>query len=143
MAIRDLQNVLVFNVDDKSALKRDLERSAKLQRDYSLSLVKTAQPLPDNAPANTLCFDHATRVALMPGDTLALQLPRPDVANGNRTLYVKRETSTGTCVIRAVGCLLNGHATQTLPAEIGLYGIFFDSANYFSTRPLATDWSGT
>lgn len=142
MAIPDLHPVLVYSTDDKQ-LKSDLERNAKALRDYSLSLRAQAQPLLDNAPANVLSFDHVTRVSLALGDVLQLQLPQPDVKNGNRTLYVKRETTTGTCYLRAVGCLLNGHATQTLPAALGLYGIFFDSANYFSLRPLATDWSGT
>lgn len=142
MTLPDLHPVLVYNTDDK-ALKSDLERNAKALRDYSLSVRAQAQPLPDNAPAGVLSFDHVTRVSLALGDVLKLQLPQPDVKNGNRTLYIKRETTTGTCTIRAVGCLLNGHATQTLPAALGLYAIFFDAANYFSLRPLATDWSGT
>jgi hypothetical protein len=99
--------------------------------------------VPDNAPANTLSFDHVTRVNLQAGAALTLLLPQPDVKNGNRTLFVKRETSTGTVKIRCVGCTLNGRASQSLPALPGLYGVFFDSANYFSTRPLAADWDGT
>ena len=140
--IRALEPVLVYSAEP-AALKTDLERNAKALRDYSLALVKTAQPLPDNARANVLAFDNVTRVAMQLGDVLTLQLPQPDTKNGNRQILIKRETLVGTCVIKAVGCLLNGHASQTLPAEPGVYAIFFDSANYYSLRPLAVDWSGT
>lgn len=134
---------LVFTPGDPAMLKRDLERLATamdgyVRQDAPASFVATPQP----NRSGVLSFDKQTRVALAAGETLALQLPQPDVTNGGRSLYVKRETSLGSCKIRGVGALINGRSTKLLPAQPGLYTIFFDGTNYYSSPALAADWGG-
>jgi len=134
---------LSFTPGDPAALKRDLERFATAVDGYTRTLAPAAfvaAPQPNRD--GLLSFDMLTRVSLVSGDVLMLQLPQPDVKNGGRTLYVKRETITGNCFIRGVGALINGRATKLLPAAPGLYSIFFDGANYYSSPALAADWTG-
>lgn len=135
---------LVYTVDPKrpEVLKRDLERLSSGVYNYSQDAAKRFAPIPSPAPnTQILAFGMTTRVALASGESLTLQLPQPDVKNGSLSLWVKRETSTGTCAIKAVGCLLNGRASKLLPAAPGVYQIFFDSVNYYSNPQLAADWS--
>lgn len=134
---------LQFTPGDPVALKRDLERFATAMDGYTRTDAPAefvAAPTPGRN--GVLSFDMLTRVSLVIGDVLALQLPQPDVKNGGRTLYVKRETTGGTCTIRGVGALINGRATKLLPAQPGLYSIYFDGTNFYSTPALAADWGG-
>jgi|SRR5882724_2354734 len=133
----------VYDTADAKALKRDLERFAHAVDGYARSGAPAAFiALPTPGQLGILSFDKLTRVTLVTGATLALQLPQVDVINGGRTLYIKRESITGTCTIRGVGALINGRATKLLPAAPGLYSIFFDGANYYSSPQLAADWGG-
>jgi len=132
----------VFTPSDPVALKRDLERFAQGFYRYTQDVPKTTLPAPTAAPVGILAFGCVTRVSLRAGDSLVLQLPQVDVQNGGKILYIKRETNTGSCSIRGVGALLNGRTKQLLPALPGLYSVFFDGANYYSTQPLAVDWGG-
>ena len=134
----------VFSPGDPVALKRDLERFASAVDGYvragaPISFVAAPQPVDR---VGILAFGAVTRVALASGETLALQLPQPDPANGGKFLYLKQETITGTCTIRGVGALINGRATKLLPAAPGLYTIYFDGMNYYSSPQLAADWGG-
>lgn len=132
----------VFTPANPAALKRDLERFAQGVYKYTQDAPRVFAPIPIAGSTTLLAFGTVTRVALLAGDSLTLQLPQPDTADGNKTLYIKRETNTGSCVIRGVGALLNGRSTKLLPAQPGLYSIFFDGLNYFSEQPLAADWGG-
>lgn len=132
---------LVFTPTDPAMLKRDLERFATAMDRY----VRTDAPAefvisPKPNRSGILSFDMVTRVALTTGDSLTLQLPQPDVTNGGRALYIKREGTTGTCTIRGVGALIGGRPTKVLPAAPGLYAIFFDGANYYPMPALAAAW---
>ncbi len=134
---------LVFTPSDTATLKRDLERFAKAVDGYTRESAPAAfVAAPQPGRLGVLSFDMVTRVALATGDVLTLQLPQPDTKNGGRVIYVKRETTVGTCTLRGVGALLNGRATALLPAQPGLYGIYFDGANYYSQQALAADWGG-
>lgn len=133
---------LVFNPADPSALKRDLERFAQGVSRYSKDAQQSFVGVPQPGVVGTLSFGMVTRVSLVFGATLILQLPQPDVKNGGLELYIKRELTTGTCTVRGVGALINGRATKLLPAAPGLYTIYFDGANYYSTPQLAADWGG-
>jgi hypothetical protein len=134
----------VFTPSDAPALKRDLERFATAVDSYARAGAPSAfVAAPQPATRSTvLAFGMVTRVSLASGDTLALQLPQPDVANAGKFIYVKQEAITGTCTIRGVGALINGRATKLLPAAPGLYTIYFDGANYYSSPQLAADWGG-
>jgi len=132
----------VFTPADPAALKRDLERFAQGVYKYTQDSKKSFSSLPQPAPANVLAFDLVTRVNMRAGDSLALQLPQPDVKNGGRTLYLKRELTTGSCVIRGVNALIDGRATKLLPAAPGIYSVFFDGTNYYSSPQFAADWGG-
>ena len=134
----------VFSPGDPAALKRDLERFATAVDGYVRAGAPTAfvaapQPI---ARTGLLAFGAVTRVATASGETLALQLPQPDVSNAGKFIYVKQENITGTCTIRGVGALINGRATKLLPAAPGLYTIYFDGTNYYSSPQLAADWGG-
>lgn len=132
----------VFTPADPVALKRDLERFAQGVYKYTQDAPSAFAPVPVTGSTTVLAFGTVTRVTLIAGDSIALQLPQPKPADGNKTLYIKRESSTGSCTIRGVGALINGRATKLLPAQPGLYSIYSDGVNYFSVQPLAADWSG-
>lgn len=133
----------VFTTTDQASLKRELECFAQGVYKYTQDAANNFVPAPQTAErVAVLAFGAVTRVALAAGETLALQLPQPNVKNGNQQIYVKRETQTGTCTVRGVGVLINGRATKLLPAAPGLYTIFFDGVNYFSSPQLAADWGG-
>ncbi len=132
----------VYNPADPAALKRDLERFATAVDSYTRNADKLFTPKPGNAPSSTLSFDNVTRVSLLIGDVLTLQLPQPDVKNGGRTLYIKRETAGGTVNINGVGCLINGRSSKVLPNAPGMYSIYFDATNYYSSPQFATGWGG-
>lgn len=131
-----------FTVTEPAQLKRDLDRLGQGLYKYTQDASLAFQPVPDVSPPQVLAFGTTTRIALAPGTTLQLQLPQPDVKNGRKQLYIKRETTTGTVYVRGVGCLINGHSSQLLPAQPGLYTIFFDAVNYYSQPALAADWGG-
>ena len=131
----------VFTPADPVALKRDLERLAQGVYKYTQDASAAFMPTPAPAPVAKLSFGCVTRVNMVAGDTLVLQLPPVDVANGGKTLYIKRETTAGSCQIRGVGANINGRPTKILPAMPGMYAIYFDAVNYFSHQPLAADWS--
>lgn len=132
----------VFTPADPVALKRDLERLAQGIYKYTQDAPKVFLPSPTPSPVGVLAFGCVTRVSLVAGDSLSLQLPQPDAQNGGKILYIKRETTTGSCAIRGVGALLNGRSAKLLPAQVGLYSIFFDGMNYYSLQQLAADWGG-
>lgn len=132
-----------FEVTDPAVLKRDLDRLGQGLYKYAQDAALAFQPVPDPSPPQVLAFGATTRVAIPADTTLNLQLPQPDVKNGRRSLFIKRETTTGTVNVRAVGgSLINGHTSQLLPAQPGLYAIMFDSQNYYSQPALAADWGG-
>lgn len=131
----------VFTPADPAALKRDLERFAQGVYKYTQDAAAGFVSFPVPSPASVLAFGTVTRVSLVAGDSLVLQLPQPDVKNGGKSLSIKRETTTGSCKIRGVGALINGRPSQLLPAALGMYSVFFDGTNYYSTQPLAADWS--
>jgi hypothetical protein len=136
---------LVYTVTDPAALKRDLNRLAKGIDQYTLQAAKDFRVIPVQilvSQPQVLAFDMTTRIALNTGGNLVLQLPQPDVKNGQRALYIKRETTVGNCTIKGVGCTINGRSSKLLPAAPGLYTITFDGANYFSNPQLAADWGG-
>lgn len=136
---------LVFTVADPVALTRDLNRLAKGIDQYATQAAKDFRVIPDPVPNSqglVLAFDMTTRIALSAGDNIVLQLPQPDVKNGQRALYIKRETIVGNCTIKGVGCTINGRSSKLLPAAPGLYTITFDGANYYSNPQLAADWGG-
>jgi hypothetical protein len=133
---------LVYTTTDPNALARDLNRLAKGIDQYTLQAAKDFRLIPDPLTTPVLAFDMTTRIALNSGDNLVLQLPQPDVKNGQRALYIKRETIVGNCIIKGVGCTINGRSSKLLPAAPGLYTITFDGANYFSNPQLAADWGG-
>ena len=134
---------LVFTVDPEApeVLKSELERFADGVYKYSQDSAKTFAQIPQPSPPQVLAFGTVTRVRLRVGETLVLQLPQPNVKSGGLSLWVKRESTTGTARIQGVGCLINGRASKLLPAAVGLYQVFFDAENYYSNPQLAADWS--
>ncbi len=132
---------------DPEAQRRELERMTAALSTYfagftgqphagTVARRYKKRPLNDTKAA----FWEITPVALPNStDELVIALPPPDPRNAGLKLIVARQTTTGTIVLSAAGCLINGQKTVEVVNELGFVEGLFDGENYL-TPPGTTSW---
>lgn len=137
---------LAFNVEPKEALKRDLERFASgidaLVRNLPADYVERNKSA-TRAVITSAAFGQVNRAGPRNGETQRIQLPRPDLKNTGREIMVSRTTTTGTVILDAIGCLVNGSASFGMRQHIHFVRLMFDGENYYTNDPGCVGWDGT
>lgn len=127
-----------------------LQRLAESLRSMAQS-IQMQQASPFRLPPLTgqLSFGQVTQVQGAAGETLVLQLPRPDTANAGQILGLYRTNGTGTIALSAPSRtppgatspdgLVNGEAQFELPDAAGLALVYHDGHGYAVLAPGVTD----
>ena len=128
-----LQIPKTFTAD--GALKSELERTTHEIDRYLRDAAATAQQVQMGARTNSgpIAFGFVTRVSLNDGDSLSLQLPRPDPANIGKRCGVRRDSAAGEVLIYAVDCLVAGAERYRMANDIHFVEFLFDG-DYFPSR---------
>lgn len=135
---------LVFPAAE-GALKRELERLASAVYKYTQDADIRYEPRPSISKVYTsgtiaAAFDVITRVSPATGETVTVQLPRPDPRNGGRRVIVQRMTTVGAIVISPIDCSVNSYDRYIMTNAPGYVTARFDSENYFTDLPGCADF---
>lgn len=133
---------LTFQGKTIEELRRECSEFSQNLYDFVNGLVRdfAARPRVSDLNPAAIGFGQMAKFSLAFGQILDVQLPRPNPLNGGLMIHVVRVTATGTIVLHAVDCLINGFDSAWLPASVGLHVIAFDGENYYSAPALARDW---
>lgn len=116
-------------------LKGELERQAQEIDKYLRGLADTTAPVPTLGGINQplMAFGRLTRVNVLDGETLALQLPLPDPANFGKRCGLLRTSTTGQILVYAVGCLVAGAERYRMANDIHVVE-FTLAGDYYPSR---------
>ena len=129
---------LRFNVDDKAALRADLERLSQALDLYTRGAPELFAPRLTAIPAvnpTKLSFGMVARVNLVDGDELNIQMPPPDRPNFGKKCALLRQTTTGIARLHGAGATIGGLVVYQMANDIHFVEFLLDDGNWYPTRP--------
>jgi hypothetical protein len=131
-----------FPTDDPARLKDTLERFAQELDKFIRQLPQAYAPILSGSTPNpsVLKFGEVARVSIQDGDSVSLQLPKPDKVNNGKRCAIRRATITGEILVIPVGgALVGGAASYRLANDVHFVEFLLDDGDFYPSRAGAGD----